>query len=304
MHTAQSLQEDRTEIIRRVKGSRHMTTTFVEPSYRQDPTHVAPETFVIHELQHAAGQPLTVFINSAVIRAAEPVLIDTGSARNRQSWLEDTFGLLDPKDVRWIFVSHEDADHVGNLAEVIAACPEATLVCSWAIVERHTNAFDFPLSRCRWLEDGDSFSAGDRTLKLVRPPVYDSPTTRGLLDTKTGVYWAADAFATPVSGGRSVGEIARDVAELEREPWDEGMTMFAVNALAPWLRMVDQAKFHHDVQRLADLDISSIISSHSPSITGSYVKDALAHLRRLPTAPCPAPPSQAVLDLILSATNP
>ena len=137
-----------------------MTFQPVEPSLRVAPTEVAAGTYVIHEVQHALGQPLSVYLNSLVIQAAEPVIVYTGTVRNRTAWLEDVFGLVDPADVRWVFLSHDDADHTGNLAEVMAACPDAELVCSWAIIERFTNAFEFPLARCRWINDGDSFDAG------------------------------------------------------------------------------------------------------------------------------------------------
>ena len=281
-----------------------MPVTLSEPTFRQTPTQVAEGTYVIHEVQHALGQPLSVYINSAVIQAAEPVLIDTGSQRNRRAWLEDAFGLVDPEDVRWVFVSHEDSDHVGNLAEVMAACPHATLVASWALTERYTNAFDFPLERCRWLDDGASFDAGDRRMSVIRPPLYDAPTTRGLLDTKTGVYWAVDAFATPVPGGEDADSLARHVSEIDPAFWDHGMTMFAYNALAPWLRLVDEERFAAEVARFSGLGISTIISGHSPAISGTQVADALAMTAQLPRAECPPAPDQAVLEVILAAMQP
>jgi flavorubredoxin len=280
-----------------------MSTVLSEPTFRQAPTEVAPGTYVIHEVQHALGQPLSVYINSAVILAEQPVLVDTGSRRNQRNWLEDTFNLVDPQSVGWVFISHEDADHVGNLDEVMAACPNANLVCSWALTERHTNAFDFPLERCRWMDDGITFDVGDRQMVVLRPPLYDSPTTRGLLDTKTGVYWAADTFATPVPGGEGAENLARDVAELDAEFWTHGMTMFAFNALAPWLRLVDQERFEAEVERFSHFEISTIISANSPTITGSKVAEALTTLRELPSAECPPAPDQAVLDLILRATQ-
>jgi hypothetical protein len=280
-----------------------MPAVLSEPTYRQEPSQVAPGTYLVHEVQHALGQPLSVYINSAVVQAREPVLIDTGSRRNQRGWTEDTFSLVDPADVRWIFVSHEDADHVGNLDGLMDTCPNAILICSWALTERHTNAFDFPLERCRWMDDGDSFDAGDRRMMVVRPPLYDSPTTRGLLDTKTGVYWAVDTFATPVPGGEGADRLAGDVAELDDEFWTHGMTMFAINALAPWLRLVDSDRFGAEVQRLSDLEVSTFISAHSPAITGRKVEEALAKLRDLPSADCPPAPDQAVLDVILAATQ-
>jgi hypothetical protein len=282
-----------------------MTITLSEPTFRQEPTEVAPGTFLVHEVQHALGQPMSVFINSVVVDAQEPVLIDCGSARNRRAWLEDTFGLVEPGRVRWVFISHEDADHVGNLPQVMEACPNAALVCSWALVERYANAFTFALERCLWLDDGESFDAGDRTMAVVRPPVYDAPTTRGLFDTKTGVYWASDCFATPVPGGRGTGtgSLARDVAELDPEFWAHGMTMFGVNGLAPWLRLVDRSLFAAEVRRLIDLATSTVVSAHSPPIGKEALPDALEVLKQLPDAECPAPPDQAVLELIRAATQ-
>jgi hypothetical protein len=292
----------RPTLVHRGKGCR-VPTALSEPTFRQEPTQIAPDTYVIHEVQHALGQPLSVYINSAVILAEEPVLVDTGSSRNRRQWLDDVFALVDPDQVAWVFISHEDGDHVGNLEEVMATCPNATLVSSWALTERYSNAFDFPLARCRWMDDGDTFEAGDRQMKVVRPPLYDCPTTRGLFDTRTGVYWASDTFATPVPGGAGADHLARDVSELDDEFWTHGVTMFAFNALAPWLSLVDQDRFDAEVQRFAELGMATIISAHSPSITGSSVAVALETMRNLPSAECPPAPDQSVLDLIVAATQ-
>ncbi|HVC22874.1 MAG TPA: MBL fold metallo-hydrolase [Candidatus Dormibacteraeota bacterium] len=280
-----------------------MSAPLSEPTLHQTPTQVAEDTYVIHEVQHALGQPLSVYINSAVILADEPILVDTGSLRNRRGWLEDAFALVAPEDVRWVFISHEDADHVGNLEQVMDQCPRATLICNWALIERHTNAFDFPLDRCRWLDEGSFFDAGDRRMSVVRPPLYDSPTTRGLLDSKTGVLWAVDAFATPVPGGLGATSTAAYVSDLDGDFWAHGMTMFAHNALAPWLRLVDRQRFSEEVQRTADLGVSTIISAHSPAIAGGDIEQALTLMRELPDAECPPAPDQAVLELILSATQ-
>jgi hypothetical protein len=271
-----------------------------EPSERHAPTKVAPGTYLIHEVQHAVGQPLSVYLNSLVIQATQPVIVDTGTIRNRKAWLQDVFGLVDPDDVRWVFLSHDDADHTGNLAEVMAACPNAELVCSWAITERFANAFAFPLERCRWLNDGDAFQAGDRPLMALRPPTYDSPATRGLLDQRTGVYWASDAFATPVPGGEDAPHLARDVGELDPEFWWNGMVMFGFHALSPWLSLVDRNRFARTVDRLQSYQPHTIVSAHSPAITGAGVDDVLALTRRLPDAEPPSAPDQVVLNHIVA----
>lgn len=280
-----------------------MAQILTAPTHHEAPTQVGPGTYVVHEVQHALGPPLSVYINSMVIQAREPVLVDTGSARNRAAWLEDTFALVEPHDVGWIVISHEDPDHVGNLAEAMDLCPNATLVCSWALVERFTNAYEFPLRRCRWADDGTSFDAGDRTLALVRPPVYDAPTTRGLWDTSTGVYWAADAFATPVPGGAATTGLVADLADLDEQFWQQGMTMYALNALSPWLQLVDPGRFAADVTRVQDLGMSTVASGHSPTIGAGQLPAAWDHMRALAGTPAPPMPDQAALDLILAATR-
>ena len=168
------------------------------PTIYAPPTKIAADTYVIHQVQEALGEPLFVYLNSLVILGKEPVIVDTGTPGNRSQWMEDVFAIVEPDDVQWVFLSHDDVDHSGNLDQVMQRCPNAKLVCNWAMVERHSNCFNFPLERCRWIMHEESFDAGDRTLQALRPPVFDSPTTRGLFDSKTGVYWAVDTFATPL----------------------------------------------------------------------------------------------------------
>jgi len=268
------------------------------PTQHVEPTLAGPDTWVIHSVQEALGQPLFVYLNSMVIKGAEPVIVDTGTIANRKQWLEDVFGLVEPEDVKWVFLSHDDVDHTGNLAEVLDACPNATLVCSWALLERHSNAFDFPLSRCRWINDGESFSVGDRELQAVRPPLYDSPTTRGLFDRSTGVYWAVDSFACPMPGAPF-----QDAADFEEEFWGQGMAMFMYHALSPWLGLVDPDRFAAYCDQVRGLGMSSLATAHSPVIRGDSIDGAFAILRALPTVGAPPCPDQTILDAILAAAG-
>jgi flavorubredoxin len=274
-----------------------MTYAPLAPTILVPPTQVAKDTFVIHQVQEALGQPLFIYINSMVILGKEPVIVDTGTPANREQWQRDVFELVDPKDVRWVFLSHDDVDHSGNLDEVMTACPNAQLVCNWAIVERHTNCFNFPLDRLRWIVDGESFDVGDRTLHAFRPPVFDSPTTRGLFDPKTGVYWAVDTFATPLP------DYKMSIADLDPEFWNDGLALFALGAVSPWLTMLDVAKYNRYVDGVQNLDIKTIASCHSPVLEGPFIDKGFARIRELPTLDNPVLPDQSILDQIIAATS-
>ncbi len=274
-------------------------TTFapLAPTTYVPPTKVADDTWVIHQVQPALGQPLFVYLNSMVIRGAEPMQVDTGTPANRTQWLEDAFSIVEPEDVQWVFLSHDDVDHTGNLDQVMDACPNAKLVCNWAMVERHTNCFEFPLARCRWIMDGDTLDIGDRQLLARRPPVYDSPTTRGLFDPTTGVYWSVDTFATPLP------DPELGVAELDAEFWDFGLALFALGAVSPWLSLVDADKYARYVDQTQGLDIRTVAACHSPVIEGPFIERAFARIRELPSIAPPPMPDQSVLDEIIAATS-
>ena len=100
------------------------------PTMAVPPTKIAEDTWVIHQVQPAFGEPLFVYINSMVILGSEPVIVDTGTPANRKQWLEDVFSLVEPEDVRWIFLSHDDVDHTGNLDEALDGVPQRDGSCA------------------------------------------------------------------------------------------------------------------------------------------------------------------------------
>ena len=132
------------------------------------PTRIAPETFLIHDHQRAEHDPVGVSLNSAVIRAAEPVVIDSGMAENRDRYLADVFSVVEPEDIRWVFLSHDDADHTGNVNALMALAPNATLVVNWFMQERMGASLATPLTRQRWV------GHGDRCLLYTSPSPRDS----------------------------------------------------------------------------------------------------------------------------------
>jgi flavorubredoxin len=258
------------------------------------PTRIAPETFLIHD-HHGEGEgPVSVGLNTMVIRAAEPVVVDTGMMENREQYLADVFSIVEPEDVRWVYISHDDVDHTGNLNVLMEACPNATVIVNWFMTERMGASLAVPPTRQRWVGDGEVIDVGDRRLQTVRPPIFDSPTTRGLFDPTTGVYWASDSFATPMLTP------VRNVADIEDGFWHEGMAMFN-HYVSPWLELVDEAKFQRTVDRVAALNPSTMVGCHTPVIEGEHVARAIAATRAVTSAVVPPQPDQAVLEQIQQA---
>lgn len=260
---------------------------------RLDPVLIAPETYVLQGIV-GEGQGPAVHMNSMLIRGAEPVVVDTGIPTDRERLLADLFSLVEPEDVRWVFISHDDVDHYGNVDAVMAACPNATLVASWFLAQRLDSELGVPPTRMRWVNDGESLDVGDRTLAAIRPPLYDSPTTRGLFDPTTGVYWASDCFATPVTAATEY------VDELDPEEWAQGFAVFQ-KWNSPWVDLLDAARYGDEVERLRALGMSTIATCHGPTIGAASVDRAFELMHGLQGELAPPQPGQPVLEEIVAA---
>lgn len=199
-------------------------------------------------------------VNAFVIRAAQPVLVDTGLSALRLPFLDALREVVDLGALRWIWLSHIDADHVGNLDTILALAPRARVVTSFLGLGKMRQRL-FDVSRVHLLQPGGSIDAGDRKLVAVRPPYYDAPETKGFFDTATRVLFSADAF------GAVLPEPQEEAAAIAPDVLRHGMTTWSAID-APWLGMVDRAAFGRGLAGIARLDPAAIISAHLPVARG------------------------------------
>jgi flavorubredoxin len=258
-----------------------------------EPILIAPETYLIPNLA-AAGDGLYLPVNSMVIRGEQPVVVDTGAPMHRELWLEKVFSVVEPEDVRWIFLSHDDGDHTGGLLDALAMCPHATLVTNFFSVERLAlEKPALPLERMRWVEPGGSFDAGDRTLHLFKPPIFDGPTTRGLYDPTTAAMWIVDTFACLTPTG------SLDVHDLD--PAFVAEMLPAMNSLvSPWHQWLEPRAYQRHVDDVEALGVLAVASAHGPVMTGTAIHEAFDSVRALAGAPIIPAPGQELLDELIA----
>jgi flavorubredoxin len=263
------------------------------PVLPTEPQAIAADTWLIPTL---AAMPTGGFFgaHSLVIRGREPIIVDTGCTFVREAWLEQTFSVVEPADVRWIFLSHDDHDHIGNVEEVLERCPNATLVVNFGIAGRLALDVDLPVERMVWLEPGDAFDTADRRLRLVRPPMFDSPATRGLFDERTGVLWAVDSFGAVVPG-----EVF-DAADVPAELYEP--TFAALNSWnTPWLEWLDAGRFAAHLDDVASLPMTAVASAHGPVHFGDRIADAFRRTAALVAQPPVPQPGAELLDALVGS---
>ncbi len=226
----------------------------------ETPYRATADTYVLPSYEPAPGFGLLP-VNAFLIQADEPVLVDTGMPKEREEFLEALWSLVHPHDLRWVVMTHEEKDHAGNLREVLNEAPNARLVTVFVGLAKLLGEAPVPLERVQIVNPDQSFSAGDRRLTVVVPPVFDSAATIGLLDTKTEVLFTSDAF------GAFVPAPAEDVADIPEQAFGQGFALFN-SANHPWTALVDRDKFAGELERIRRLQPKTILSTHLPPARG------------------------------------
>ena len=55
--------------------------------------------------------PLFLPVNAFVLHAEQPVVIDTGLSNAEKDFVSALAKVVDPADVRWLWITHPDRDH-------------------------------------------------------------------------------------------------------------------------------------------------------------------------------------------------
>jgi len=166
---------------------------------------------------------------------------------------------VEPADVKWVFLSHDDVDHNRNLEQVLTACPNATLgrlgyyrTAHQRVTSRSTLPLD---QRRRKLRRGRSHAH--------RHPSARSTTRRrrsGLLDEKT----ACTGRSTP--SRPMMGAPMSNVSEIDP---DSGPGHGDVHVTTPFTVAQHRrpGEVRRDVCPRAGVGAKTIVTAHSPIIT-------------------------------------
>lgn len=248
---------------------------------------IADETFVLHAYHRDPWRgelPPWIPVNVMVIRGEQPTIVDSGARADREPLFAALDLLVDPGDVRWLFLSHQDLDHSGNVEELLDRCPSAVLVTTWYAAQQLALAgVKLPDDRMRWVADGDVIDAGDRALVVQRPPLYDAGETVGLFDTSTGVYWAADCFSCRLDAP------GLRIDDLDPDRWRQSFVALHQWS-CPWIDSLESRGWQRRLEQLERRDLSVLASAHGPAITRAHIPCALALLRELPELAVMTPP--------------
>lgn len=233
-------------------------------------------------------------VNAYVLHAEEPVLIDTGIGTDGPDFVDALASVIDPAALRWVWLTHDDADHTGSIQRVLELAPEARLLTPAFSALRMATWWPVPFHRVHAIRAGDRLPVGDRTLRAVPPPLYDNPMSTGLVDEATGALFSVDAF------GAILPEATEDVADVPPEALAGGMLGWATSD-SPWVHVVDRQRFGQVLDGVRRLQPSRIFSSHLPAAAGTSIERFLQVLESVPDAEPFTPPGHEEFAHMLAA---
>ena len=233
-------------------------------------------------------------INAFLLMAEEPVLVDTGIGMDTADFLDAVSSVIPFDEIKWVWLTHDDADHTGSIQRVMELAPNATLVCHGLAALRMSTWWPVPLHRVHAMRFGDELHVGDRTLTAVAPPLFDNPMSTGLLDQSTGALFSVDAF------GALLPEATQSADDVPPEALAGGMVGWALSD-SPWVHVTDKVKFGAVLERVRKIQPSRIFSSHLPAASGSSMDDFIKILELVPDAEDQAPPSAEEFGMMIEA---
>jgi hypothetical protein len=242
----------------------------------------------------------SVPVNAFVLQSAEPVVVDTGLSLPDRGFMDALGSVVDPRDVRWVWLTHPDRDHTGALFDLLGQAPQARLVTTFMGAGILSTQWPVPMDRLYLLNPGQSLPVGDRTLMALRPPLFDSPVTVGFYDDRTRTLFSSDCFGAPMptaelAEASDVGDVSQDEVRARQLLW--------ATIDSPWVHNVDTAKFLATVRPIQEMDPDVILSTHLPPATGR-TSEFVDMLATAPRADAYVGPDQHALEQMLADFEP
>lgn len=232
-------------------------------------------------------------VNAFVLHGSEPVLVDTGAPVERDDFMAALRTVIDPEDIKWIWLTHPDFDHIGSLAQLLELNADMRVITTFLGVGIMGLFSPLPIDRVHLVNPGQDITVGERTLTAIKPPVFDNPSTTGFYDDRSGALFSSDCF------GALLDAVPENASDLSDEELRNGQVFWSTID-APWLHSVDRAAFAGTLERIRQIEPTMVLSSHLPAAPGKMLDQLIGSLAAVPDATPFVGPDQVALAAMLA----
>ena len=189
--------------------------------------------------------------NAYLIKASEKTaLLDTVDPSMANKLIDNLVDAgVDKLD--YIVAHHAEQDHSGAIPDVLAIHPEAKVVANKKCRQMLIDHLEIDPDAFLTVEDGQSLSLGDKTLRFINIPWVHWPETMGTYLPEDAVFFSCDFFGSHLAASGPFAENESALYESAKRYYAEIMMPFRTSV-------------KKNIEKIKDLKIDIIATSHGP----------------------------------------
>jgi len=185
--------------------------------------------------------------NAYLIEGSEKTaLLDTVDPPMAHELLSQLEGI--PK-LDYVISQHAEQDHSGTIPQVLEKFPDAKLIASSKAKGMLMDLLQVPEKYFITVEDGETLSLGDKTLKFIYTPWVHWPETMSTYLEEDKILFSCDFFGS-------------HIATTDLFVTDEGRVLEAAKRYFAEIMMPFRSVIQKDLEKLASYEIEMIAPSH------------------------------------------
>lgn len=188
--------------------------------------------------------------NSYLIQGSDKTaLIDTVDPTKTEELVDNLKELN--ANVDYIIAQHAEQDHSGSIQKILEMYPDAKLLTNPKCKELLKDLLLIPEERIVTLDDGETISLGDKTLKFFYTPWVHWPDTMVTYLEEDKILFTCDFFGT-------------HLAESNLFVTDEHLTYRAAKRYYAEIMMPFRIFIQKNMEKIKDLPVEIVAPSHGP----------------------------------------
>lgn len=189
--------------------------------------------------------------NAYLVRGSEKTaLLDTVDPQKTEVLLGNLVATGTDR-LDYVVAHHAEQDHSGAIGDILTLYPDAKVVTNAKCRSMLIDLLELEEERFLTIEDDQTLSLGDKTLRFINTPWVHWPETMGTYLQEDRIYFSCDFFGSHLATSRLFVEDGPRVYEAAKRYYAEIMMPFRM-------------PIRKNLDRLSRLDIDVIAPSHGP----------------------------------------
>lgn len=234
--------------------------------------HIKDDLYQIGEHVHNE-YGFEAILTYVMLNEGDPILIDCGSHIHRGSVMTQLDQLLDGATPEYLFLTHSELPHAGNIAAVADKWPDIKVIVSNVMLPYIEVLPVLPLEQITQVIPGTKFEFPTRTIEFVDALLKDQPGSHWIHDPRTGTLFTGDGFGY-FNNEKAINQLVETAADGVSQSAFEQYHKIAFR----FLRWIRPERLAVDLRKMfAKRHVEVIAPIHGNAIRG----DIQIHLDRL-----------------------